>query len=144
MCQLLVITRIPFVHIQLVSYDHADVWYLYRDLCDQQLALLTDIKIKIDRIPKKKVLIGFMEDAGKLPALFLQEFREKNISWGRKFIVQKKRASLNDFDRFKVMLAKIKVVMKFVRQNVANQAARREVVMKFLRRKVAKLDQHVV
>lgn len=30
-------------------------------------------------------------------------------SWGRKFIVQKRRAALNDFDRFKVMLAKIKV-----------------------------------
>jgi large subunit ribosomal protein L14e len=30
-------------------------------------------------------------------------------SWGKKLIVQKRRASLNDFDRFKVMLAKIKV-----------------------------------
>lgn len=30
-------------------------------------------------------------------------------SWGRKLIVQKRRASLTDFDRFKVMLAKIKV-----------------------------------
>jgi hypothetical protein len=30
-------------------------------------------------------------------------------SWGRKLIVQKRRAALNDFDRFKVMLAKIKV-----------------------------------
>ncbi|KAL4568419.1 hypothetical protein LXL04_024031 [Taraxacum kok-saghyz] len=29
-------------------------------------------------------------------------------SWGRKLIVQKKRASVNDFDRFKIMLAKIK------------------------------------
>ncbi|TYI47996.1 hypothetical protein E1A91_D13G215600v1 [Gossypium mustelinum] len=28
--------------------------------------------------------------------------------WGRKLIVQKRRASLNDFDRFKLMLAKIK------------------------------------
>lgn len=33
----------------------------------------------------------------------------ENSSWGRKLIVQKRRASLNDFDRFKVMLAKIKV-----------------------------------
>lgn len=30
-------------------------------------------------------------------------------SWGRKLIVQKRRAALNDFDRFKLMLAKIKV-----------------------------------
>ena len=33
----------------------------------------------------------------------------ENSSWGRKLIVQKRRAALNDFDRFKVMLAKIKV-----------------------------------
>ena len=33
----------------------------------------------------------------------------ENSSWGRKLIVQKRRASLTDFDRFKVMLAKIKV-----------------------------------
>ena len=29
-------------------------------------------------------------------------------SWGRKLIVQKNRASLNDFDRFKVTVARIK------------------------------------
>ena len=33
-------------------------------------------------------------------------------SWGRKLIVQKRRASLNDFDRLKIMLAKIKVSVK--------------------------------
>jgi len=33
----------------------------------------------------------------------------ENSSWGKKLIVQKRRAALNDFDRFKVMLAKIKV-----------------------------------
>lgn len=33
----------------------------------------------------------------------------ENSSWGRKLIVQKRRAALNDFDRFKLMLAKIKV-----------------------------------
>ncbi|TYH48368.1 hypothetical protein ES332_D10G061700v1 [Gossypium tomentosum] len=32
----------------------------------------------------------------------------ESSSWGRKLIVQKRRASLNDFDRFKLMLAKIK------------------------------------
>ncbi|TYH91344.1 hypothetical protein ES332_A13G110100v1 [Gossypium tomentosum] len=32
----------------------------------------------------------------------------ESTSWGRKLIVQKRRASLNDFDRFKLMLAKIK------------------------------------
>ncbi|KAI3968845.1 hypothetical protein MKX01_028995 [Papaver californicum] len=62
---------------------------------------LTDIKIDIGRIPKKKVLIDAMEAADVKKKL-------ENSSWGRKLIVQKKRASLNDFDRFKVMLAKIK------------------------------------
>ena len=33
----------------------------------------------------------------------------ENSSWGRRLIVQKRRAALNDFDRFKLMLAKIKV-----------------------------------
>ena len=32
-------------------------------------------------------------------------------SCGKKLIVQKTRASLNDFDRFKIMLAKIKVCL---------------------------------
>ncbi|KAI3934745.1 hypothetical protein MKW92_026018 [Papaver armeniacum] len=55
---------------------------------------LTDIKVDIGRTPKKKVLIKAMEAACN--------------SWGRKLIVQKNKASLNDFDRFKIMLAKIK------------------------------------
>nr|CAD1843689.1 unnamed protein product [Ananas comosus var. bracteatus] len=62
---------------------------------------LTDIKIDIPRIPKKKSLIAAMEAAD------VKNTWEKS-SWGRKLIVQKKRALLNDFDRFKVMLAKIK------------------------------------
>ncbi|URD84685.1 ribosomal protein [Musa troglodytarum] len=62
---------------------------------------LTDIKIDIPRVPKKKTLIDAMEAAD------VKNKWEKS-SWGRKLIVQKRRASLNDFDRFKVMLAKIK------------------------------------
>ncbi|XP_059632336.1 large ribosomal subunit protein eL14z [Cornus florida] len=62
---------------------------------------LTDIKIDIKRIPKKKTLVAAMESAD------VKNKWEKS-SWGRKLIVQKRRASLNDFDRFKLMLAKIK------------------------------------
>lgn len=40
-------------------------------------------------------------------------------SWGKKLIVQKTRASLNDFDRFKVMLAKIKVCPASILQLVS-------------------------
>ncbi|KAG4938570.1 hypothetical protein JHK82_044361 [Glycine max] len=50
---------------------------------------LTDIKIDIKRVPKKK-----------------DQVREEFM--GQKLIVRKRRASLNDFDRFKIMLAKIK------------------------------------
>ncbi|KAI3962519.1 hypothetical protein MKW92_013970 [Papaver armeniacum] len=74
---------------------------------------LTDIKVDIGRTPKKKVLIKAMEAAGKLPALLARKYVEGkwvSSSWGRKLIVQKNRASLNDFDRFKIMLAKIKGV----------------------------------
>ncbi|KAF7017492.1 hypothetical protein CFC21_030928 [Triticum aestivum] len=62
---------------------------------------LTDIKIDIKRIPKKATLIKAMEEADV-------KTKWENSSWGKKLIVQKKRAALNDFDRFKVMLAKIK------------------------------------
>ncbi|KAG4192651.1 hypothetical protein ERO13_A07G166856v2 [Gossypium hirsutum] len=37
----------------------------------------------------------------------------ESSSWGRRLIVQKRRASLNDFDRFKLMLAKIKVSFRY-------------------------------
>ncbi|KAL2325146.1 hypothetical protein Fmac_024204 [Flemingia macrophylla] len=68
---------------------------------------LTDIKIDIKRIPKKKDLIKAMEDAD------VKNKWEKS-SWGRKLIVKKRRASLNDFDRFKLMLAKIKVLLSLL------------------------------
>ncbi|XP_038681036.1 60S ribosomal protein L14-2-like [Tripterygium wilfordii] len=62
---------------------------------------LTDIKIEINWVPRKKNLIEAMEKADV-------KNKWENNSWGRKLIVQKRRASLNDFDRFKIMLTKIK------------------------------------
>ena len=62
---------------------------------------LTDITIEIPRVPKKKALIEAMEKADV-------KNKWENSSWGRKLIVRKRRAALNDFDRFKLMLAKIK------------------------------------
>ncbi|EXB53495.1 60S ribosomal protein L14-2 [Morus notabilis] len=62
---------------------------------------LTDIKVDIKRVPKKKTLIAAIEAADV-------KNKWENSSWGRKLIVQKRRASLKDFDRFKLMLAKIK------------------------------------
>lgn len=62
---------------------------------------LTDIKIDIKRVPKKKELLDAMEKADV-------KKKWETSSWGRKLIVQKRRAALTDFDRFKLMLAKIK------------------------------------
>ncbi|CAJ1976454.1 unnamed protein product [Sphenostylis stenocarpa] len=62
---------------------------------------LTDIKIDIKRVPKKKDLVKAMEAADV-------KNKWENSSWGRKLIVRKRRAALSDFDRFKLMLAKIK------------------------------------
>ncbi|RZB44986.1 putative 60S ribosomal protein L14 isoform A [Glycine soja] len=72
---------------------------------------LTDIKIDIKRVPKKKDLVKAMEDADV-------KTKWEKSSWGRKLIVRKRRASLNDFDRFKIMLAKIKRAA-VVRQELA-------------------------
>lgn len=72
---------------------------------------LTDLKIDIKRIPKKKDLISAMEAADV-------KNKWENSSWGRKLIVRKRRAALNDFDRFKIMLAKIKRAA-VVRQELA-------------------------
>ncbi|KAA3485386.1 60S ribosomal protein L14-1-like [Gossypium australe] len=58
---------------------------------------LTDITIDIPRVPKKKTLIEAMEKADV-------KNKWENSSWGRKLIVQKRRAALTDFDRFKLML----------------------------------------
>ncbi|KAI3855402.1 hypothetical protein MKX03_025360 [Papaver bracteatum] len=96
---------------------------------------LTDIKIDIGRIPKKKVLIGAMEAADV-------KKKWESSSWGRKFIVQKKRASLNDFDRFKVMLAKIKrgEAIRWELYLLKEHAARREIAIRVLRERKAELE----
>ncbi|KAG6416221.1 hypothetical protein SASPL_123646 [Salvia splendens] len=72
---------------------------------------LTDIKIDIKRVPKKKTLVAAMEAADV-------KGKWESSSWGKKLIVQNRRAALNDFDRFKLMLAKIKKA-GVVRQELA-------------------------
>ncbi|KAG6582745.1 60S ribosomal protein L14-2, partial [Cucurbita argyrosperma subsp. sororia] len=72
---------------------------------------LTDIKIDIKRVPRKKELIEAMKAADV-------QKKWEDSSWGRKLLVKKRRASLNDFDRFKLMLAKIKRA-GLVRQELA-------------------------
>nr|GMD27972.1 60S ribosomal protein L14-2-like [Ipomoea batatas] len=65
---------------------------------------LTDITIDIKRVPKKKTLIAAMEAADV-------KNKWENSSWGRKLIVQKRRASLNDFDRIESTIEKFVPVL---------------------------------
>ncbi|KAG8060247.1 hypothetical protein GUJ93_ZPchr0002g25686 [Zizania palustris] len=91
-------------HITLFSVNHQaliDAPDMVRCQINFKRLSLTDIKIDIKRVPKKTTLIKAMEDADV-------KSKWENSSWGKKLIVQKRRASLNDFDRFKVMLARIK------------------------------------
>ncbi|MED6115539.1 hypothetical protein PIB30_091668, partial [Stylosanthes scabra] len=72
---------------------------------------LTGLKVDIKRDRRKNELIKAMEDAD------VKNKWEKS-SWGRKLIVKKTRVNLNDFDRFKLMLVKIKKAV-VVRQKLA-------------------------
>ncbi|GAQ89101.1 60S ribosomal protein L14 [Klebsormidium nitens] len=62
---------------------------------------LTDITIEIRRLARKKELKEAIE-AGEVHKKWAAS------SWGRKLAVQDKRAKLGDFDRFKVMVARVK------------------------------------
>eukprot|EP00897_Mesotaenium_endlicherianum_P005857 jgi/Mesen1/529/ME000104S10617 len=74
---------------------------MVRKSCNFKRLSLTDITIEIQRIPKKKDLAAAIESA---------EVQKKweGSSWGRKLIVQKRRAALTDFDRYKVLVARVK------------------------------------
>lgn len=62
---------------------------------------LANIKIDIKKVQKNKNLIEAIEKDD-------MKSKQEDRSWSRKLIVQKRRASLNNFDRFKLMLTKIK------------------------------------
>eukprot|EP01087_Luapelamoeba_hula_P013530 TRINITY_DN3860_c0_g3_i1.p1 TRINITY_DN3860_c0_g3~~TRINITY_DN3860_c0_g3_i1.p1 ORF type:complete len:185 (-),score=40.27 TRINITY_DN3860_c0_g3_i1:73-627(-) len=62
---------------------------------------LTDIKITIPHSPRLSTLVKAFKD-GKV-----QEKWDRT-AWAKKQVVKQKRESLNDFDRFKVMLARKK------------------------------------
>ena len=53
----------------------------------------------------------------------------ENSSWGRKLIVKKRREALTDFDRFKLMLAKIKVCPATIKTSLDLYFAR---ILKFI------------
>ncbi|KAL5721154.1 60S ribosomal protein L14A [Ranunculus cassubicifolius] len=71
------------------------------------VAIIIKKTLEIQRLLVHRNKITFMFElvAGKLLA---ERNKWENSSWGRKLIVQKRRAALTAFDRFKLMLAKIK------------------------------------
>uniref|UniRef100_A0A061S9L7 Large subunit ribosomal protein L14e n=1 Tax=Tetraselmis sp. GSL018 TaxID=582737 RepID=A0A061S9L7_9CHLO len=62
---------------------------------------LTDFKIDIPRMAKKKVLKKALEESDALNKF-------ANSKWGKKLQSQKEKASMTDFERFKAMIAKKK------------------------------------
>jgi large subunit ribosomal protein L14e len=98
----------PNDHLQLVItdvVDHnralVDAPEIVRTVVNFKRLTLTDIKIDVRRLAKKKELKEAIE-AGEVHKKWAAS------SWGRKLAVQQKRASLGDFDRFKVMVARVK------------------------------------
>ena len=63
---------------------------------------LTDIVIPIQRNPRLKTLTKAFEEAKVLE-------KWEKTAWSKKQAIKTKRASLNDFDRFKVMLGRKEV-----------------------------------
>jgi Ribosomal protein L14E/L6E/L27E len=60
---------------------------------------LTDLTVKISRNARQKSLTAAWTEADVLA-------KWESSSWAKKLAAKKKRASLNDFDRFKVMVAR--------------------------------------
>mmetsp|Transcript_13126 Transcript_13126/g.21150 ORF Transcript_13126/g.21150 Transcript_13126/m.21150 type:complete len:135 (+) Transcript_13126:149-553(+) len=60
---------------------------------------LTDLTVKIQRNARQKTLKKAWEEADAMA-------KWESSSWAKKLAAKKKRASLSDFDRFKVMVAK--------------------------------------
>jgi large subunit ribosomal protein L14e len=61
--------------------------------------VMTDLTVKIQRNARQSTLIKAWKEGETMKAW-------ENSSWAKKLASRKKRASLNDFDRFKVMVAK--------------------------------------
>lgn len=70
-----------------------------RQVISYKRIALTDLTVKVQRSARAKTLVKAWE-AGETLAAW-----EKS-SWAKKLAAKKKRASLGDFDRFKVMIAK--------------------------------------
>ena len=87
---------------------------VHRQVISCKRLSLTDIKINIPRCSKEK----------RITAAWDEENVEETwaaSSWAKKLATKKRRASLSDFDRFKVMIAK-KQKAKLVSEKLATLA----------------------
>jgi len=74
---------------------------MVRGIASMRRLALTDIKLSIQRIPKKTALTKALAEA-KVTETF------NASAWGQKIQTQAAKASLGDFDRFKLMVARVK------------------------------------
>jgi large subunit ribosomal protein L14e len=81
-----------------------------RQVIPYKRVALTDIKVKIQRNARAKTLKAAWKEGGTLA-------QWEGSSWAKKLDSKKKRASLTDFDRFKVMVAK-KQKSKIIAQKI--------------------------
>lgn len=77
----------------------ADLTGVSRQVISYTRVALTDFTVKIQRNARQRTLKKAWEEADVLA-------KWEASSWAKKLAAKKKRASLSDFDRFKVMVAK--------------------------------------
>uniref|UniRef100_A0A6U0GYB4 Large ribosomal subunit protein eL14 domain-containing protein n=1 Tax=Helicotheca tamesis TaxID=374047 RepID=A0A6U0GYB4_9STRA len=77
----------------------ADITGVTRQVIPYKRIALTDLKVKICRNARSKTLKAAWAEADTLK-------QWESSSWAKKLAAKKKRASLSDFDRFKVMVAR--------------------------------------
>merc|ERR1719270_1890129 len=77
----------------------ADITGVPRQVCPYKRIALTDLVVKIERTSTVDDIKAAWEEAE-----IMSKWEES--SWAKKISAKKKRANLNDFDRFKVMVAR--------------------------------------
>jgi large subunit ribosomal protein L14e len=86
-----------------------------RQVISYKRIALTDFTVKIQRNARQKTLAKAWKDADLLT-------KWQATAWAKKLESRKRRANLNDFDRFKVMIAK-KQKMEIINKKVAEMSA---------------------
>jgi large subunit ribosomal protein L14e len=86
-----------------------------RQVISYKRIALTDLTVKIQRNARQKTLSKAWKEADLLA-------KWQASAWAKKLESRKRRANLNDFDRFKVMVAK-KQKMEIINKKVAEMSA---------------------